>query len=241
MKNELVFTKKEEVWTTSQCIAEKTETAHKNILQLIDKVYLSLMADKSAIKFVPKIIKSTFINKKGREFPVYYLNRPAFTLLMMRMHSKRAFEWQLKFNDAFYQMESALKNKQNASWIETRNNSIDQRIETTDIIKKFVEYATSQGSNKPMFYYKHFTDATYKALELIDENHTTPIRDMLNSMQLSFLMVAETIVQKCLEDGMENELHYKEIYLIAKQKLQEFHNSINIKTIPKEQTEKLND
>jgi hypothetical protein len=71
---------------------------------------------------------------------------------------------------------------------------------------------------------------TYKALELIDKNKSTPIRDMLTSMELGFLMVAEKIAEKALIEGMDNKMHYKEIYYFAKDRLIEFSNSIpNVK------------
>ena len=41
-------------------------------------------------------------------------------------------------------------------------------------------------------------------------------------MQLSFLATAEYVAAKALEDGMRDQLFYKDIYKLAKQRIESF-------------------
>ena len=234
MKNELVFTKRDEILTTSLVIAEKLETAHRNILQIIRNVIADLSADKSAVKFPEIFNKSTFKDKRWIEHEMFILNKSAFSMLMMRLHSKRAIKWQRTFNQAFYEMEHALLQHQNATWIEARDNWKVARLNETDIIKEFVSYATKQGSKSANMYYMNITKMTYKALELINCNQ--PIREILDWIWLGFLMIAELKVIELLRYGMQEWLHYKEIYRNAKDWLQDFADLMprnNIKALDK--------
>ena len=88
------------------------------------------------------------------------------------------------------------------------------------MIKDFVEYATAQGSTKANFYYKHLTSATYKALFLVADKFPGQFRDLLNSRQLSFLRSAEIVAADALKDGMAQGLFYKDIFQLAKTKLE---------------------
>lgn len=82
-------------------------------------------------------------------------NRQFFSLVAMRFTSKKAREWQRKFNDAFYEMESALRkvktNRSDIEWTSQRLIGKTARQEETDAIKLFVEYATEQGSKSAQF------------------------------------------------------------------------------------------
>jgi phage regulator Rha-like protein len=230
MKNNLVITKQDDVFTNSLLISEKLEVPHKVLFNTIERI-VKKQCDSRAIVFEQKFIKSSFINKMGRTYPMYLLNEPAFSKLVMNLSGyEKAEVIQDMFIEAFFLMKRALLNQQNASWLESRDIGKQARLELSDTIKDFVDYASDQGSQNAKFYYSTITSMTYKALELIDKNKSTPIRDMLTSMELGFLMVAEKIAEKALIEGMDNKMHYKEIYYFAKDRLIEFSNSIpNVK------------
>jgi len=127
----------------------------------------------------------------------------------------------LLFIQAFNKMEEALLRQQNLEWNQTRVQSKAVRRVETDVIKKFVEYATEQGSKNAKMYYKHFTSATYKALKLMQ--HAKPkTREMLDMMELNQLIIAEDIVQKVISREMEAGTHYKDIYNECKDALVSF-------------------
>jgi hypothetical protein len=70
----------------------------------------------------------------------------------------------------------------------------------------------------------------YAALELLQFNEKVPtgFRDTLDSMDLSFLMTAEHVAKNSLLQGMNERLHYKEIYILAKDKVNSFADTVKI-------------
>lgn len=229
MKNNLVVSKKDDIYTNSVLISEKLEVPHRDLLRTIEKIVKKQCASQR-IENTQKFILSSFKNKMCREYPMYLLNEPAFIKLVMNLSGyEKAEIVQDMFIEAFVAMKRALLNKQNASWIESRDIGKEARLELTDTIKEFVEYAETQGCTQSKFYYSTCTKMTYKALELIDQNKTTPIRDMLTGMQLGFLMVAENIAQRALKEGMDQEMNYRDIYYYAKEKVTIFSQSVVIK------------
>ena len=95
-------------------------------------------------------------------------------------------------------MEKALlsveSNGKNNEWVRARIQSKETRLQCTDVIKDFVEYATAQGSKSAKFYYKHITNATYSALGLIQ--HKKPkIRDkaVFVLVKLDLIAFSETL------------------------------------------------
>ena len=74
-------------------------------------------------------------------------------------------------------------------------------------------------------YYKHFTKAEYKALGFIEQAKPN-LRDTLDLMQLHQLILAEDLTRRSIKKYMEEKLHYKEIYILVKQDIEKFANSL---------------
>ena len=119
-------------------------------------------------------------------------------------------------------MEAALLRQRNLSWQDQRSQSKAARREVTDTVQAFILYAESQGSTHAKHYYKHITTAAYKALFIVRDHGGKSFRDLLDSMQLSFLAAAEYVAAKALEDGMREQIFYKDIYQLAKQRIESF-------------------
>jgi len=221
VKNELVETRKGKVWSNSLIFAKVFDIAHIHVLEKIR----TLTIENPTVKNM--FILTEYENERKRKYPMYYFDRDGYMFLVMNVANKKANEIKLRFIQAFNMMEQGLVNKQNTTWNAIRDEGKQVRLELTDTVKEFVEYAKSQGSTQADRYYTHYTKMTYKALELIDSNKSTPIRDMLSQMQLSFLMVAENTAQKALKEGMEQGLNYHDIYTYAKEKVVEFSSLIN--------------
>jgi hypothetical protein len=168
-------------------------------------------------------------NYRGRDYVAYLMTREFFSLLAMRFKGEKALEWQVNFNNAFYDMERLLlqeaTNKQSDKWITDRDHGKQIRLETTDVIKDFVEYATEQGSKSAKFYYKHVTNATYKALGLLTQKNPK-LRDTLDIYELSQLSTAEQLVQRSFRKHMNNMMPYKAVYKYVVQDLQNFSDSL---------------
>lgn len=238
--NDLVFQEKKELWTTSDLIAEKFDKQHIHVLEKIDTLLKDLenLTLKNSIvkkeygrvlKFPEVFKEEKYLNDRNREYRRYKLNKPAFTLLLMQFSGKKVIELQRIFNQAFYEMEQHILKTSNQSFQLAREQGKQARLEVTDSIKDLVEYATNQGSSSAKFYYSTITKETYKALGFLDKGEKVPsdFRNHLNSFQLAELFIAETIATQEIERCMKNGLHYKEIYIHAKNKVCEFGKSIN--------------
>jgi len=218
MTEALVKMIKWEARSTSNLISEEFGIAHKHILEKIKSFGVEIMT----VSFDKMFIKSTYINSRWQEYPNYSINRDWYMFLVMNISTKKAHNKKLQFIEAFNSMERYILNKDNTEWNKTRELWKSVRLECTDKIQEFIEYAKSQwASSWVKFYYANLTKSEYKALKLI-QNDKPKTRDMLDKMELSHLMIAENIVTKVIEVEMKKEIHYKEIYLLCKIALDNF-------------------
>ena len=108
-------------------------------------------------------------------------------------------ELQENFIEAFEKMEQELlkvkTNQSNLEWSKTREQGKNIRLELTDTIKEFVEYATEQGSKNANRYYSNITKMEYKALGLMQEK-IPKLREVLDTMELFQLIMAEDLVKR---------------------------------------------
>lgn len=223
---ELVKINQNKVFADSRIIADTFGKQHKHILEIIDKLVLSIENSNSSFSTL-MFSEKKFINSINREYRYYELNRDGFSLLVMGLNGKKALEWKLKYIQAFNIMEKTLLNKSNEEWLTTREQGKLIRRNETDTIQEFTDYAISQGSKSAQFYYKHYTNATYKALQLL-ENKKPKTRETLDLLQLHQLLLAEDIVTKTIKREMENKEHYKVIFEKCKISLENFANSLMI-------------
>lgn len=223
---ELVKINQNKVFADSRVIADTFGKQHKHILEIIDKLILSIENSNSSFSTL-MFSEKKFTNSINREYRYYELNRDGFSLLVMGLNGKKALEWKLKYIQAFNIMEKTLLNKSNEEWITTREQGKLIRRNETDTIQEFTDYAISQGSKSAQFYYKHYTNATYKALQLL-ENKKPKTRETLDLLQLHQLLLAEDIVTKTIKREMENKEHYKVIFEKCKISLENFANSLMI-------------
>jgi phage regulator Rha-like protein len=228
-----------EIITDSKVIAKELGAKHSFVIEVINDVLndfpdLRVQHD-TPLNYKKPIEFCNLENRtyRGQDFIGAIMNREFFTLLVMRFRSERAKKIQRAFNAAFYEMERRLlqaeTNEGNQEWLTQRSQSrIGRRLET-DIIQQFIDYATSQGSENAKYYYKHITNASYKALGLIQ--HKQPkLRDTLDWMELSWLTSAEWVAQKSLLKHMESKEHYKAIFVLVKQDIERFAEGLMLPT-----------
>ena len=98
----LVKVENNQIVTDSRSVAEHFGKQHKNVLQTIE----NLAAENPATKFLFQ--KTTFENR-GKQYPMYLMNRDGFSLLVMGFTRTKALEWKLKYIEAFNAMERKLK------------------------------------------------------------------------------------------------------------------------------------
>lgn len=230
---DLVEVKNKEIYCDSLMVSRRFEQKHAYVVNNIKK----LLSDLDNIRVGsthPK--KYTMITEereyRGRGYTAYLMDREFFSLLAGRFKGEKALIWQIKFNEAFYEMEdkilSSNENESDKEWISTRNKAKIGRRAETDTIKKFVTYATNQGSKSAKFYYKHITNATYEALGFIAQKQPK-LRESMNIYEVSQLILAEKLAKNKIKEYMDLGRHYKDIYKSVKSDLITFSDAMRIK------------
>ncbi len=201
---------------SSKKIADKFGKVHRDVMRAINELDCS---DEFRLR---NFAHSSYTSSQNKVLKSFDMTRDGFSFLCMGLTGPKSAKWKEQYISAFNQMEAALlqqaKNGEDSEWLRVRTQSKALRLQQTDVIKEFVEYATAQGSQSAKFYYKHYTNATYKALGLIQ--HKKPkLKDTLDCMELSQLMVAENVAKKSIRKHMENGEHYKTVFVLVKQDL----------------------
>lgn len=235
---QLVEIKNKELMTTSLIFAKEFELNHQHVLEKIKNLTVEYSTVKNQFR------EDVFTNNRNREYHFYWITRDGYMTLVMNMGAKgksleRLFEKKQMFIKAFNELERRLlieyTNKKNAEWLSYREQGKNVRIELTDTIKDFVEYAKNQGSTNAERYYGNITKMEYKALGIIQEAKPE-IRNTLDTLQLYQLILAEDLAKRMIKAYMDEGKHYKEIYLLVKQDIEKFAESNKIDKSKKEIT-----
>ena len=174
--------------------------------------------------------------KGGRPIDEFLLNEnQAMYLGTLLTNSAivRRFKIELvkQFSNQKQWLQAIAAQQQNAEWLETRKAGKQTRLIATDTIKEFVDYATRQGSRNAEMYYVNISKMENKALFFLEQKYTN-LRDILNIHQLSTVKSADMIVMKALRDGMDRALPYRDIYRLAKTRVESFAEIIGKSLIP---------
>lgn len=209
--NELVFLRNEEALTDSLIVAEMFEKEHRNVIRSIEKIIEGVAKNEQT----PKLFCKTWYKhpQNGERYAKYLMNRDGFSLLVMGFTGKKALEWKLKYIDAFNKMEKVIMEKQTNIWLETRQQGKLIRKTETDVIQKLVEYAKAQGSQHADMLYVTYTKLANKMAGITK-------RDSATTAQLNDLSTMERLIANVVLDGIENGVHYKEIYQNSKNRLE---------------------
>jgi len=173
---------------------------------------------------IPIMQKPT--EKGGRPVDEFLLNEEQcmyLGTLLTNTDIVRGFKRKLvtEFSKTRKLLSNLIAQKQNAQWLDQRKAGIPVRHIETDAIKRLVDYAISQGSQNAARYYANISTMQNKALFYMEQKFKN-IRDILNLEQLSTVVSADKIVTKAIEDGLNRGLHYKEIYKLAKDRIETF-------------------
>lgn len=230
---ELVKLQKNTPVTNTLIIAEETENSHQSVFRLVKK-YKDDLEEFGVVGF--EIHKPKKGSNGGRPIELAFLNEQQTTLLLTYMRNSdivRGFK--KKLVKEFYKMRNVLSEisvrQQNDEWKQLRQNGKLTRKKETDIIKLFVEYAKSQGSSKAEMYYSNISKMENKSLFFIQEKFPN-LRSVLTGQQLQIMSSADQIVEKALKEGMEKKTNYKEIYKMAKERIETFADIIPKTPVP---------
>lgn len=216
---QMVSIEKEDLTTTSEILAQGVNYEHRTVLKLIR----DHEKDISEFGIIALGVRKS---KRGKPTKYYKLNESQTYFLMTLMQNNESVtKFKKELVREFIRMRKALFNltveKQSDHWQQLRKSGKATRLDTTDTIKDFVEYAVKQGSKNAVMYYSNITKMENKALFILEQKFPN-VREMLNGQQLATLRVADKMVMDTLQEGMECNTPYKEIYQLAKQRLSDF-------------------
>jgi phage regulator Rha-like protein len=206
---DLVLLKNDDAFTTSLIIAEGTGNEHKSVRRIIDN-YKNDFKEFGMIQFSDfKSLNS----ERGRPQKIYFLNEQQASLLVTYLDNTpvvRQFKKELVHQ--FYTMRRLLLERQTQTWQETRYQGKLTRKAETDVLKQLVEYAKTQGSQNADKLYMTYSKLANKMAGVAS-------RDQASTMQLNNLTTIENIILHCIQLGILEDKHYKQIYQDCKQRL----------------------
>ncbi len=103
--NELVIMHDQQAVTTSLILAEAFEKEHSKVIRSIEQKING--AKNGLVKNM--FAEATYLDKKGEQRKMYYLNRDGFTFIAMGFTGRKADEFKLKYIEAFNRMEEQIK------------------------------------------------------------------------------------------------------------------------------------
>lgn len=211
----------------SVLVAKKFGKEHRNVMRSIR--LLECSEEFKALNFE----RDSYV-VRGVTHESVLMTKMGFCFLVMGFTGKEAAHWKEAYIKAFDSMERALlKQSEAMEWKQARLQSKGTRKSLTDAVQRFVEYAKAQGSTSAERYYSNITKMEYAALELTEKGQPVPsgLRDKLDAMDLGFLIAAEQVCKLALDEGIRRQLPYKEIYLLAKERVMTYADAINIPRI----------
>jgi phage regulator Rha-like protein len=222
MKKEIVTIQRNEPRSSSWILKDGFEVEHRAVTKLIKK-YKSEFEEFGIIASgMQKRIKGS-----GRPAKIFLLNEEQtyfLGTLLPNTKTVRRFKLILVKNFSIakgFLYQRRIQKNDPVLIAQRKSGKITRRIET-DTIKEFVEYATNQGSTSANRYYANITKMQNKALFLLEQKFKINLRDVLNLNQLATIDVADAIVSKAIKEGMQDGLYYKDVYKLAKARVEAF-------------------
>ena len=207
---DLVEVRRDEVFTNSKVVADAIGSKHHAIRTLIQKYESDFNNEEyGKLSFEMRPLES------GQKEKVYLLNEEQATLLITYMrNSEKVREFKKNLVHQFYKMRRFILEKQSKEWIETRENSKQNRLKETDVIKQLAEYAKEQGSTH--------SDKLYVTYTKLSKTVVSGKREEMNISQLNNLTLVESIILQTIRIDMSMGMNYKEIYKDCKNRIEAF-------------------
>ena len=209
---------KKELRTDSRLLSQFLDYRHRTILENIDK-YKSELEELSSLPFQTEV--NTPREGRGAAFRSRFalLNEDQcyFVLTLMR-NNQKTVKAKVALVKAFRDARTQLASRDLA-----RVDGKQIRKLETDSIKQLVEYARANGSKNSEMYYSNVTRMTNKIVGI-----SAGERESLDMMTLNEIKVLETIVSNSISDGLSADMHYKDIYKLAKIRCEAVHGSFKL-------------
>lgn len=202
-----------EPYTTSEIIAAGAGVQRRTVDHLL-LAHKTDFEEFGVLRF--EMRKPPAGSKGGRPEIIYHLNEQQATLLMTYLKNTevvRAFKKELVRQ--FYAMRSLLLERASPVWQDARSLGKEIRRQETEAIKRLVDYAAAQGSQKAGMYYVNLSrlaDATVGIVE----------RDRAQVVQLTALLLVEQTIAREITAGIKAGAPYWAIYRAIRDRLAAF-------------------
>jgi phage regulator Rha-like protein len=224
--NDLVFVKKNNVFTTSWIIHEGTGFEHATIQKKI-RDFSTSFEKLGNICFTDVTSVKSKAAKRGRPARIYDLNEPqAAFLLTLLENNEKVVQFKLELVQEFYRMkqfilEQGVANKYK-EWKLARSEGKQTRIGETDAIRDYliplVEAQNPDSSylSNPDRVYQNYTKLVNSILGISSKQ-----RDKISSRYLLTINMMEHAIKNVIQEEAEKGTAYKEIYKLCKQVCQQ--------------------
>ncbi len=211
---ELVIVNGVDIFTTSLIISENLNIKHDHLVKLL-KVH-SGIEELTAVQIQK-------VSTKGRAIVNYlFTEEQALILVSLMKNTSEVIKFKVNLVKAFLKYRKIAQQltiqKQNIEWLEKRQETKVMRRECTDVIQRFVTYAKEQGSKSAEKYYMNFSRMELTGLFLLEQKFPNA-RDVMSIRQLNLIEMADEAVGISLQESMSKNIHYKECYQIAKDRI----------------------
>ncbi len=222
---------KNELYFIDDSLLSTTTSASKNTLENdVDSLHKSY--NESINDFLSVEAKSPK-KKSGGQVEEYVINEAqCFFLGTLCKNSNNIMEFKKTLTKEFFRMRKVLikltVQKQNEDWHSRRAAGIVERRVETDAIQDFILYAKEQGSQSADKYYMIISKMQNQSLlhlELLGQKYEN-MRDSVDGFDLDALKMADKIVAQAVREGIKNKMHYKDIYLVARDRVEGFSMAI---------------
>lgn len=139
--NDLVIMKDQQAVASSLQVAETFEKEHKNIMRDIDK-----LLESGGSKLSREMFATGTYENRGKQYPMYYMNRDGFTLLAMGFTGSKALQFKLQYIDAFNEMEQQVKFQVPSTLPEALRLAADQ-AEKISVLQPKADYTDKMLAN----------------------------------------------------------------------------------------------
>ena len=218
--NDLVILQNETPITTSLKVAEVFGKRHDNVMQAIEKAKNTLLNFKDSEK---AFVKTEYVDATGKSNPMYYLNRDAFSFVVMGFTGEKAAEFKWKYIQAFNAMEQKLiellAERKSAEYLEVRNATKIGYKKLSDTIQQvLIPLARKQGSTAPdKVFFMHYAKSINKKLGIKPKS-----RDKLSVGKLYEVEKLQDMAEVSIKGLVSQGEDYHRIYKNTDQTLENY-------------------
>jgi phage regulator Rha-like protein len=223
MEKMMVEIKNEDLFVGTWDLSKGFDVEHRILKKLI-KHYETDFQGLGAVAL--RVQQPTSIKGGGiiREYILNEMQATYLTTLLQNNDKVRKFKMKLtkQFYDQRKLLYQIITQKQNKDWEESRISGKKTRRIETDAIKEFIEYAKTQGSKSADKYYMIITKMENQSMLHLDllQQEFPNLRQIADVLSLMDLSVADRIVAVALREGMKGKMFYKDIYLMARDRIE---------------------